>query len=880
MEWIDGRSLSSLLQDGPLPPRRAATFLQRVAEALHYAHRQGVLHRDIKPGNILIDDHDVPRITDFGLAKRLQESPSDPKPAADSDITLSGQILGTPAYLSPEQASASRALDARSEVYSLGAVLYHAITGRPPFQGESPTQVLRQVLETDPVSPRSLNPAIPQDLETICLHCLEKEPSRRYATASDLAADLERCLEGRPVQARPVHALEKAWRWSRRQPALAISIVSIVLLLATIASVSSIAARRLDRLHHRTLQLLYASDMRLAQDALKAGKIGATRELLERHRPAPGQPDVRGFEWFFLQDQSQSDELATLEPHPGQAQRATWSPDGRSFATAATDLKVWDADTFQLRFTATVSNYVRAIRFSDDSSRVAVAEITGTLMAFDSRTGQRIAQHHTPDRRPFALQWTGPTQMRVWSAQHIDLWSIPEGTLQPDGTLPGESSRDAITEGGLFLTGRKNPPEMQVWQAQQLLVTVPAPDLPIAFAGSQDGRHFALGEFSGALSLVVTGPTPRTNRFTAHRGLVNVLTFSPDGARVASGGIDGVIRLWDVHQGTPLNEWRGHRKPIWSIAFSPDGERLVSGAGDGSVKVWKTQTRRRTTATAGKEVLWLAPGGIGWTETHSNALHFIDVSRPESPVATHPVTNEFGSVVALAANGFLRCSTQGSLSFQPLVGAPESLPFPPTSTPSLVRISPDARHLAYPLAHTNVYTLRPRDGSRERFQWTYSQGGPHLLAFSADGHWAALGDLTGQIQCVHLPTTEPPLLLQAHSHHAYAAAFSPNGQRLVSAGHDGQVRLWELPSGRNLGTYRSTVETYWTVCLSPDGTRIAAGTDESSVVLWDVRSQLEVISLSFRSEPRLVQGSLTFSPDSSSLLLTEGGTLHHWHAPR
>lgn len=880
MEWIQGRTLSSLLQDGPLPPKRAASFLQSVAEALHHAHGQGVLHRDIKPGNILIDDHDVPRITDFGLAKRVQDSSGAPATPDDADVTLSGQILGTPAYLSPEQASANRVLDARSEVYSLGAVLYHALTGRPPFQGESPAQVLRQVLENEPVSPRSLSPAIPQDLETICLHCLEKEPARRYPAAADLACELQRFLQGRPIQARPVHALEKAFRWSRRQPALALALTSILLLLASIAIVASWSSRRIDRLHHQTLQLLYASDMRLAHDAFQEGKIGATRELLDRHRPTLAQPDIRGFEWFFLQDQSQSDELATLEPHSGQAQRAAWSPDGRSFATAATELKVWDADTLQLRFTAKGSNYVRALCFSHDSSRVAVAEITGALFAYDSRTGQRIAQLQAPDRRPFALQWTHPSQLRVWSAGRIDLWSIPEATLQPEATLPTESSRDAITDGGLFLTGRKNPHEMQVWQAQQLLATIPAPDLPIAFAGSRDGQHFAVGEFSGALSLVVTGPTPRTNRFTAHRGLLNVLAFSPDGMRLASGGIDGVIRLWDVHEGTPLNEWRGHRKPIWSIAFSPDGERLVSGAGDGSVKVWKTQTRRSATATPGKAVHWLAPDGIWWAETHSNALHFIDASRPESPVATHPVTHELGSVVAATTHGFLRCSTNGSLSFQPLVGAPNTLALPPTSTPSLVRVSPSARHVAYPLTHTNLYTLRPIDGSPERLQWAYSAGGPHLLAFSSDDRWAALGDLTGQIQCVYLPTTEPPLRFPAHSQHAYAAAFSPHGDRLVSAGHDGQVRLWELPSGRNLGSYRSTVETYWTVCLSPDGTRIAAGTDESSVVLWDVRSHLEVMTLPLRSAPRPVQGFLAFAPDSSSLLLSESGTFHHWRAPR
>ena len=175
MDFVGGRTLAEIVHEGPLPVKRAATYLKVIAEAVHYAHQHGILHRDLKPSNVLIDSSDQPRITDFGLAKRL---------TADSELTLTGQVLGSPNYLSPEQAAGRQAaVGPASDVYALGAMLYHLVSGRPPFQADALTTLLRQVMETEPVALRLLNASIPRDLETICLKCLEKEPSRRYASA-------------------------------------------------------------------------------------------------------------------------------------------------------------------------------------------------------------------------------------------------------------------------------------------------------------------------------------------------------------------------------------------------------------------------------------------------------------------------------------------------------------------------------------------------------------------------------------------------------------------------------------------------------------------------------------------------------------------------
>lgn len=221
MQYVDGENLSTILRDGPIDARQAVGYLQPIALAVHTAHTSGILHRDLKPHNILIDERGRALVADFGLAKLVED---------EGGLTHDGEVMGTPQYMSPEQSLNPSGVTVSADVYSLGATLYHALTGRPPFQGVTGLETLRQVMFQEPVPPRQLSPSIDQDLETICLKCLEKEPARRYATAADLAAELARYLAGEPIVARPIGHWERTQRWVRRNPTVA------SLLAATFAS--------------------------------------------------------------------------------------------------------------------------------------------------------------------------------------------------------------------------------------------------------------------------------------------------------------------------------------------------------------------------------------------------------------------------------------------------------------------------------------------------------------------------------------------------------------------------------------------------------------------------------------------------------------------
>jgi len=216
------------LHDGPLKAAEAASVVEKIARAVQAAHEAGVVHRDLKPGNVLLAEDGSPRVTDFGLAKRT----------AGGGQTQTGAVIGTPSYMAPEQAQGKKDVGPAADVWSLGALLYECLAGRPPFHAATAVDTILQVIGDEPVSLRQLNRTVPVDLETICHQCLQKDPAKRYASAKDLAEDLRHFAEGRPIAARPVGRLERLLRWCRREPAVA-ALLAAVLLVLTVGVVVS-----------------------------------------------------------------------------------------------------------------------------------------------------------------------------------------------------------------------------------------------------------------------------------------------------------------------------------------------------------------------------------------------------------------------------------------------------------------------------------------------------------------------------------------------------------------------------------------------------------------------------------------------------------------
>jgi serine/threonine protein kinase len=317
MRYVEGHSLADVIREGPVPSARAAALLEPVVWAVHFMHGHDILHRDIKPRNILVDAADRTYVTDFGLAKWL---------ASGQDMTQTGDRLGTPSYMAPEQAKDAGKVTAASDVYSLGATLYALLTGRPPFQAATVAETLHQLKYQEPVPLRRLNPGIARDLETITLKCLHKDPARRYLAAAELADDLRCFRESRPIRARPVGRAERAWRWCQRNRVVANLLGTVILLLISLPTVAVIgyfntmaaseeaqsqekkALREADRAN----TILYDGDMLRCSRALGTQDTSLIYASLNKNYHRKGWADPRDWEWFFLKRLLEADELPSL----------------------------------------------------------------------------------------------------------------------------------------------------------------------------------------------------------------------------------------------------------------------------------------------------------------------------------------------------------------------------------------------------------------------------------------------------------------------------------------------------------------------------------------------------------------------------------------
>jgi WD40 repeat protein/tetratricopeptide (TPR) repeat protein/tRNA A-37 threonylcarbamoyl transferase component Bud32 len=907
MEWVEGGSLANRLDGTPWPPGAAASLVETLARAIHVAHAEGVVHRDLKPANILLQKGEgamttdqgessrsgftadpasglLPKITDFGLARPTEGGVT---------LTQSGFLVGTPGYMAPEQAAGSgrgALVGPATDIYALGVVLYQLLTGQLPFQGDSTLEVLRAVTSDEPVRLRRLQPHLPRDLEAITLHCLEKEPTRRYPSALALAEDLQRFREGKQVAARPVGAAARLARSCRRHPLIAVLLgLLMVSLFGGLAGVTWMWWKAESNLREADRQRLLVA--RTRNDSLRQ----SAGLLLDRGIARAEEGDTAsGLHWM----------LEGLKVAPAEAVELR--------RAIRVNLAAWSEPVYALRQIIRFASPVHACAFTPDGARILIA--SGERLEYrDARTllptGESIRSQSPADQ--VALSPDGKLLVTGHERGGVQRWDVktgmPIGAPLPTG---GVACRLALSpDGKAILIGCRDG-TARIWDAvtgEPLGAPFESRQAVLSVAFAPDGRSVLIGTASdgriATASLWDIATRARLAGPFAHQEGVGAVAFNPAGATVLTGSGDGIAQLWERETNRPAGPPLRHRNGLDHTSFTPDGGTILTvSMNDLSAYLWETATGQRigTPLWQSDRIDCFAISPDGRTVACGGADAAARVweigrgrSRPLDRVEGRKGPVDLGSqdeprlpgyylkktVVYSPDRRAVLTSDGGRIArlWETSTGRPLGAPLRHGRNVRTVAFSPDGTRVATAshdcsagLMDSKLSSIRIWDAATGRplgppiwqYRWVSA------LAFSPDGRVLAAGDYGQAVRFWDATTGRPVGAPIAQQGIVFGLAFSADGKTLAvgTVVPTVEARLWDLATGRPIGNGMPHKNWVVDVAFSPDGRALLTRSHDSTARLWDARTAEPL------TEPMQHQGCpvVAFSPDGRRLASAGG----------